>query len=332
MGKCIKKTVSERDGGIELLPIITISRQMCSLGDEIAAQLARKLGGQLLTRDKILAQNFINAAGPLELRMLSESPKYYLRQINGGETYRDYLEEQLRRIALSSTVVIVGMGSQVIFAGDPQALHIRATASIKTRILRLKKEYHVSDEEAEKILAKADRKHKRYVSTLYGIDSTDPSHYDLILATDSLSVSECTRAVLAILEEREYAKTIQKQDGDIDFVSKTAKPPVFKNPAEEEFAGILDMYQMDWEYEPKTFPIEWDAEGNITMAFSPDFYLPKFDTYIEITTMNQKYVTTKNKKVKKLRELYPGVSVSIVYKNDFNSLISRFRSSKGEDE
>jgi hypothetical protein len=66
------------------------------------------------------------------------------------------------------------------------------------------------------------------------------------------------------------------------------------------------------------------------MAFSPDFYLTKFDTYIELTTMNQKYATMKNKKVKKMRELYPGVNVKIVFKKDFHSLVERFKLIRGE--
>jgi cytidylate kinase len=253
-----------------------------------------------------------------------ESPKYYLKQPAQGATFKEYLEGRLKEFAQGRAAVIVGMGSQFIFAGDPGALHVRAIASTGTRIGRIRVQYHVSEEEAESILAKADKKHKRYVSALYSIDIADPAYYDLILNTDRLEAPECVRAILTALHERENRKVLP--EGGEAQGAAPAKPPVFKNAAEEEFAGILDMYQMEWEYEPKTFPIEWDAEGNVTMAFSPDFYLKKFDTYIEITTMNQKYVTTKNKKVKRLRELYPGIHISIVYKNDFNSLISRFRS------
>ena len=86
------------------------------------------------------------------------------------------------------------------------------------------------------------------------------------------------------------------------------------------------MYHIDWIYEPHPFPIEWDAEGNVTQAFSPDFFLPRFKTYLELTTMNQKYVTEKNKKARRLKELYPDIQVRIVYKIDFESLIERFRS------
>ena len=84
------------------------------------------------------------------------------------------------------------------------------------------------------------------------------------------------------------------------------------------------MYGLEWEYEPHTFPIEWDSEGNITGAFSPDFYLPRFDTYIELTTMNQKYVSGKKKKMRKLKELYPGINIKMVFKSDFHSLLRRF--------
>ena len=85
------------------------------------------------------------------------------------------------------------------------------------------------------------------------------------------------------------------------------------------------MYHIEWKYEPKTFPVEWDSEGNVTLAFSPDFYLPRFDTYLELTTMNQKYVTKKNRKLKKVKELYPGTNIKIVYKKDFLELAERLR-------
>lgn len=298
---------------------------MCSLGDEIAAELSGRLDCRLITRDSILAQDLNGVADSFELHMLQESPKYYLQQPAGGATFKEFLEGRLKEITGDQAAVIVGMGSQIIFAGDPRALHIRTIASLDTRIRRVKDQYHVSDKEAENILTKADKKHKRYVSTLYSIDIADPSYYDLIINTDRMGVPECVQMILSAVEEREKPQALPVQGAVQDSSGKSSKSPVFKNAAEAEFAGILDMYQMEWEYEPKTFPIEWDAEGNVKMAFSPDFYLTKFDTYIEITTMNQKYVTTKNKKVRRLRELYPGIHISIVYKNDFNSLISRFK-------
>lgn len=98
----------------------------------------------------------------------------------------------------------------------------------------------------------------------------------------------------------------------------------FAHPSERVAAEILDFYRVRWEYEPTTFPIEWDAHGNVIASFSPDFYLPDFDVYIELTTMNQKLVTKKNRKVRRLKELYPDVNIRIFYQKDFRRLLHRF--------
>jgi hypothetical protein len=106
--------------------------------------------------------------------------------------------------------------------------------------------------------------------------------------------------------------------------SERASSTTFAHPSERVAAQILDLYGVLWEYEPTTFPIEWDAKGNVISAFSPDFYLPAFDLYIELTTMSQKLVTKKNRKVRRLRELYPEVHIRIFYQKDFRRLLFKF--------
>ncbi len=98
----------------------------------------------------------------------------------------------------------------------------------------------------------------------------------------------------------------------------------FAHASERVAAEILEFYRIRWEYEPTTFPIEWDGKGNVIASFSPDFYLPDFDLYIELTTMSQKLVTKKNRKVRRLRELYPDVNIKIFYQKDFRRLLARF--------
>jgi hypothetical protein len=98
----------------------------------------------------------------------------------------------------------------------------------------------------------------------------------------------------------------------------------FAHSSERIAAEILDYYRIAWQYEPKTFPLEWDGEGNAIAYFTPDFYLTEFDTYIELTTMSQKLVTKKNRKVKRLKELYPDVNIKIFYQKDFRRLLARF--------
>ena len=81
----------------------------------------------------------------------------------------------------------------------------------------------------------------------------------------------------------------------------------FAHNSERQFAKLLDFYGIEWEYEPRTFMLERDRDGNPVQAFTPDFYLPAYDLYIEITTLNQKLVTKKNRKARRLRELHPDV-------------------------
>lgn len=312
------------------MPVITISRQMCSYGDDIAQALSRKLDWELITR-KDLFVHFPNiSSNPYDFEMLSQSAKYYLKPTNEGGTYLNRLADELEGFLESNPAVLVGFGSQVMLAGRQDAIHIRIVASKNVRIARAKKQYHVSDVEAEQILETADKRHKRFVATVYGADLTDAALYHLTLNTDHLSVDECVCAIAAVSQEQERVRQLEQETDFPEVKDNLAKRPEFKNQSEAEFARILDMYQIEWKYEPKTFPIEWDAEGNVTMAFSPDFYLTRFDTYIELTTMDQKYVTLKNKKVKKLRELYPGTKIKMVYKKDYYSLIERFNLFKGE--
>lgn len=98
----------------------------------------------------------------------------------------------------------------------------------------------------------------------------------------------------------------------------------FAHSSEAELARILDFYGIRWEYEPRSFPLEWDEEGRVTESFSPDFYLPDFDVYLELTTLKQSLVTRKNRKVRRMRELYPDVRVKIFYGRDFRSLLAKY--------
>ena len=83
----------------------------------------------------------------------------------------------------------------------------------------------------------------------------------------------------------------------------------------------MDFYRIEWEYEPRTFPIEWNEQGVVVEAFTPDFYLPELDLYVELTTMKQSLVTRKNRKAKRLRDLHPEVNIRVFYQKDVGDLI-----------
>ena len=96
--------------------------------------------------------------------------------------------------------------------------------------------------------------------------------------------------------------------------------PRFAHRAELECAKVLDYYGVPWEYEPRTFVLETDDDGRVTEAFTPDFYLPEQDLYVELTVMKQSLVTRKNRKIRKVRERYPEIRIKLFYKRDFERL------------
>ena len=97
------------------------------------------------------------------------------------------------------------------------------------------------------------------------------------------------------------------------------------NRAEVEVAKLLDFYRIPWQYEPRSFVLETDADGRVLEATTPDFYLPEQDLYLEVTTMKQSLVSRKTRKIRKLRERYPDVKVKLFYKRDLERLVEKYR-------
>lgn len=104
----------------------------------------------------------------------------------------------------------------------------------------------------------------------------------------------------------------------------TTDDPFFAHPAEEIFARILDYYGIQWHYEPRTFPLEWDKDGNVMEAFTPDFYLPDQDLYIELTTLRPKLSTHKNKKLRRIKELYPDIHIKLYKRKEMRELMVKY--------
>lgn len=103
-----------------------------------------------------------------------------------------------------------------------------------------------------------------------------------------------------------------------------SKEPSFATRTEFEAAKLFDYHRIAWEYEPRTFVLEQDDDGNILEAFTPDFFLPDLGLYVEVTEMKQSLVTAKNRKVRKLREKYPEVSIKLLYRKDFVRMAKKY--------
>lgn len=107
-------------------------------------------------------------------------------------------------------------------------------------------------------------------------------------------------------------------------MTESDSSPNFVHPSEEVFASILDFYGIPWQYEPRTFPLETDESGNILEAFTPDFYLPEQDLYVELTTLRPQLSTQKNRKLKRLQELYPEVNIKLFKRREIRNMMIKY--------
>jgi hypothetical protein len=90
----------------------------------------------------------------------------------------------------------------------------------------------------------------------------------------------------------------------------------FAHEAEVECARALDALGVRWVYEPHMFVLSRDAEGRVREAITPDFHLPEIGIYLEVTAMRQRHVTRKNRKLRRLHDLHPGVRCVPLYARD----------------
>jgi hypothetical protein len=148
-------------------------------------------------------------------------------------------------------------------------------------------------------------------------------------STFSATEQQTIEIPAALLPELKRAVAVLEENfGDEDEPGPRNQHAVaFAHESEEQFARILDFYNITWQYEPRTFAVEWDDEGNVASSFTPDFYLPDHGLYIELTTAKQQLVTKKNRKVRRLRELYPDVNIKVLYAADYRKLIEKFAAS-----
>ena len=107
--------------------------------------------------------------------------------------------------------------------------------------------------------------------------------------------------------------------------------PAFAHPSEREFARILDFYRIAWQYEPRSFVLR-ERDGQVAEMFTPDFYLPDLDLYLELTTLRQRLVTRKNRKLRRLQDLYPEVNIRLLYKRDYYELLAKYGYHRAEVE
>jgi cytidylate kinase len=306
--------------------LITVSGQPGCRTEEVARIAAQRLGFDLVTESRL------NGLLPEEFGITGPVPE---------RAWKDLMLALLGPLAADRSLIACFDGSELLASEFPGALRVRVVAPEAVRAGNLMVEKRFDRKAARVCLAGLERERKVTWKKRFGRVSAGSDAYDLTvntaalsseaaaelidLAARSLGLPEGALLSAAAASHLEFRVRLRLSRhgitpvGRIDFA---AKP--FVNASEEIFANLLDFYRIAWEYEPKSFPIQWNKDGHVSEAFTPDFYLPEFDLYVELTTMKQAHVTKKNRKVRLLREIYPHINIQVFYQKDFENLMFKY--------
>lgn len=306
------------------MAVITISRQFGAGGDLVGKIIAKKLGFLLVNRE-VINEGLANLGLPPQSFVFEKSDKKDAWLEKKRSFYLTALHDFLTDLASKESIVLLGRGGQFLFQHHGDSFHILVQAPLDQRVQWVKENYGLDEKSAQRLVQEQDRNKKRFTRVVYKHSWMDTEMFDLVINTGKLTPQRAAKiAVQAFLLKKKVPslpesgpKPKEKETGPLEKIR-------FMHPSEREFARVLDFYKIPWQYEPRTFPLEWDSEGNVTEAFTPDFFLPDLNMYVELTTQRQKLVWKKNRKLRRLKELYPDVNAKIVYGKNFRTLLKKF--------
>ena len=308
------------------MALIAVSGHPGCRFEEVARFTAQRLGFELLTQSRLetLAAEEFGAATKIP-----------------DKAYTSIVTSLLARLATQHHIVFCAVGGELQSRHFPGMLRVHVVAPENVRIGNLMLDRRLERPAARQLLLDLEAESRADRRAKFGKTKATAELFDLVLNSEALTteqMAELTGAavVSAGLVERGLLSPAAEQQlqfqvrlklaryGIVPAGNITLRQKLFAHPSEEMFANLLDFYRIAWEYEPRSFPVSYDAAGGVLEAFTPDFYLPEFDLYVELTTMKQSLVTRKNRKVRLLRELYPHLNIQVFYQKDFENLIFKY--------
>jgi cytidylate kinase len=328
----------------EVMAIITVSSQYGSHGETIARETAAQLSFEMITPETV--SGIMREKYQLDFSLTGEialTP----RERESGKLFANLISAILTDKAVLNNLVILESGGQFIFRSFPNALHIRIIASREIRAQNTMQDKNIDLDEASKKIEECDRRHERFLRASFRRSSEMPERYDLCINTGKIGIESAVELIISAARLKKIGDFGMVSDETIErlklrnqirlqkaltnlILEKNRSLTDFAHASELVFARLLDFYGIPWEYEPRTFPLRRDANGSIIEAFTPDFYLPDSDLFVELTTMKQSLVTKKNRKVKLLQELYPDLKIRLLYQKDMEDLLFKYTAKTSE--
>ena len=308
------------------MALIAVSGHPGCRYEEVARISAQRLGFELLTQSR--------------LRALTDQEFGADAQIP-DKAYPSLITSILARMATEAHVVYCAMGGELQARHFGSMLRVHVVAPENIRIGNLMLDSRMERPAARELLLQLEAQARTDRKAKFGKAKATADLFDLVFNAESLSTEQMaelieTTVATTGLKERGFLSIAAEAQLQFQMRLKLARygivPPgkvtlrqkMFAHQSEEMFANLLDFYRIAWEYEPRSFPVQYAADGTVLESFTPDFYLPEVDLYVELTTMKQSLVTRKNRKVRLLRQLYPHLNIQVYYLKDFENLIFKY--------
>lgn len=308
------------------MALIAVSGHPGCRFEEVARLTARQLGFELLTQARI--------------QTLAEQ-EFGPGTVIPDKAYSSLVTSILGRLATEYHLVYCAAGGEVLARHFAGMLRVHVVAPETVRIGNVMLDHRLERDAARKLLLELEAAERTARKAKFGKTRATADLFDLVLSAESLTteqMAELIRTAVESLGLKERGFLSPAAEAQLQFQMRlrlarygivppdkiTIRRKIFANQSEEMFANLLDFYRIAWEYEPRSFPVQWDRDGTVRESFTPDFYLPEFDLYLELTTMKQSLVTKKNRKVRLLRELYPDLNIQVFYQKDFENLVFKY--------
>ena len=308
------------------MALIAVSGHPGCRFEEVARIAAQRLGFELLTQSRMAS-----LAGE----------EYGAEREIPPRAFPSLATTILARLATQHHLVYCAVGGELQARHFPGMLRAHIVAPENVRIGNLMLDHRLERPAARQLLLEMEAQARAERKAKFGKSKATADLFDMVLNAEALTSEQMAELIetavhSAGLQERGYLSPAAEQQlqfqmrlklarfGIVPAGNATLRKKIFANASEEMFANLLDFYRIAWEYEPRSFPIQYGEDGRVLESFTPDFYLPEFDLYLELTTMKQSLVTRKNRKVRLLRELYPHLKIQVFYQKDFENLIFKY--------
>jgi cytidylate kinase len=311
------------------MAFITVSGEPGCRHEELARMAAQRLECELVTEPdlaKMIAAEFGDSIRIPDL------------------AWRPLTVSILASLGAERHVMVCTTGAELLSRELAAMLRLHVVAPESVRLANLMQDSKLNRAEAKARLREMEGARALVRKRRFGQKISRPTDFDLVLNAGRLSPAEMVDLLEAAVKsqrlldsgplEAAAAAEIQFQVRlrlarfGIVPPKRPSQPSVvvkeFGHPSEQVFANLLDFYGIAWDYEPRSFPLQWDKDGKVSEAFTPDFYLPEFNLYVELTTMKQANVTRKNRKIRLLRAIYPHVNIQVFYQKDVQDLVTKY--------